>query len=330
MLFDTPDAPTAVYPIEQLPLTILPLTQWSLITLSGPDRQRYLQGQVTCDVTTLQDNNYLLGAHCDVKGKMWSCFQLFSLVEQLALLQRRSVCEAQLNALRQYALFSQVTIKQEESFSLLGIAGAGARQALQTLFPKLPSAEAPCLAIEDQVLLYFPDPAERYLLVVPQPAQDITSALLRQGSLLGSSEQWLALDIAAGLPIIDAPNSGQLLPQAVQLDQLNGICFTKGCYMGQEGVARAQHRGTQKRARYWLTGHSPELPEIGESLEVQLGEQWRTSGRVLARVRLVDGTLWVQAVLPYPLAAATPLRIPHQPDSALQIRSHVSCQRYSN
>ncbi len=317
MPFDSPYEPTALFSTEQLPLTILPLTAWALVTLSGPDRQRYLQGQVTCDVTTLQDNNYLLGAHCDVQGKMWSCFQLFSLVEQLALLQRRSVCGAQLNALRQYALFSQVTIKQEESFSLLGIAGAGARQALQTLFSQLPSAEAPCLAIENQVLLYYPDPAERYLLVVPQPTHEITSALLRQGARFGPSEQWLALDIASGLPIIDAPNSGQLLPQAVQLDQLNGICFTKGCYMGQEGVARAQHRGTQRRARYWLTGRSPELPEVGDSLEVQFGAQWRTSGRVLARVRLADGTLWVQAVLPSPLDPTSSLRVRHQPDSLL-------------
>ncbi len=319
MPFDTLDAPTAVYSTEQLPLTILPLTEWSLVTLSGLDCRRYLQSQVTCDVTTLQHNNYLLGAHCNVQGKMWSCFQLFSLVEQLALLQRRSVCEAQLNALRQYAIFSQVTIKQEESFSLLGIAGAGARQALKTLFPQLPSAEAPCFAMDDRVLLYCPDPAERYVLVTPQPAPEITNTLLQQGARLGGSEQWLALDIAAGLPIIDAPNSGQLLPQAVQLDQLNGICFTKGCYMGQEGVARAQHRGTQKRALYWLTGHSPELPGVGEPLDVQLGVQWRTSGRVLASVRLTDGTLWIQAVLPYPLAAATPLRILHQTDSALQI-----------
>jgi tRNA-modifying protein YgfZ len=314
MIFDTP---TTLYSTEQLPLTILPLTDWALVTLSGPDRQRYLQNQVTCDVTTLRDHNYLLGAHCDVRGKMWSCFQLFLLVEQLALLQRRSVCEAQLNALQQYALFSQVTIKQDESFSLLGIAGAGARQALQTIFFQLPTVEAPCLAIEDQRLLYFPDPAERYLLVTQQPADKITSILLRQGALLGSSEQWLALDIASGLPIIDAPNSGQLLPQAVQLDQLNGICFTKGCYMGQEGVARAQYRGTQKRACYWLTGHSPELPEVGDSLAVQSGEQWRTCGRVLARIRLADGTLWVQAVLPSPLDPTCCLRVRQQPESLL-------------
>lgn len=316
--FHWPSAP--LYVAEQLPLSLLPLNDWALVTISGADRYRYLQGQVTCDVNTLQQDKRLLGAHCDISGRMWSCFQLFELGEQLALLQRRSVCEQQMQALRQYAMFSQVTITHNDNYRLLGIAGQGARQALTALFPQLPTAQMPILALEPDCLLYFPKPTERFLIITVEPNEKISQSLLDQGAQHGAADQWLALDIAAGQPIIDAPNSGHLLPQAVQLDQLQGISFTKGCYIGQEGVARAQYRGAQKRALYWLTGQSPQLPTVGESLELSVGEgRWRSSGRVLASVRLIDETVWIQAVLPAQLAPSTPLRIPNRADSLLTL-----------
>ncbi len=76
---------------------------------------------------------------------------------------------------------------------------------------------------------------------------------------LNDSGQWLALEIEAGYPVIDA-NSAQLIPQATNLQALEGISFSKGCYTGQEMAARAKFRGANKRALYWLEGKAGPAP----------------------------------------------------------------------
>ncbi|MBN0795851.1 tRNA-modifying protein YgfZ, partial [Pseudomonas aeruginosa] len=82
-------------------------------------------------------------------------------------------------------------------------------------------------------------------------ANRVTDAL-RGEAQFNNSQQWLALNIEAGLPVIDSANSGQFIPQATNLQALGGISFKKGCYTGQEMVARAKFRGANKRALWTL------------------------------------------------------------------------------
>ncbi|MCV5397138.1 tRNA-modifying protein YgfZ, partial [Escherichia coli] len=98
-------------------------------------------------------------------------------------------------------------------------------------------------------------------------------------------------------PVIDAANSGQFIPQATNLQALGGISFKKGCYTGQEMVARAKFRGANKRALWLLAGSASRLPEAGEDLELKMGENWRRTGTVLAAVKLEDGQVVVQVVM---------------------------------
>lgn len=134
------------------------------------------------------------------------------------------------------------------------------------------------------------------------------------------SQQWLALDIESALPIIDNVNSAQFIPQATNIQALNGISFNKGCYTGQEMVARAKFRGANKRALYWLAGTSPRVPEAGEGLELKMGENWRRTGTILAASQLSDGTLWVQAVLNNALEADSILRVRDAAESQLSLQ----------
>ena len=120
---------------------------------------------------------------------------------------------------------------------------------------------------------------------------------------------WLALNIEAGLPIIDAANSAQFIPQATNLQALGGISFKKGCYTGQEMVARAKFRGANKRALWTLAGHASRVPEAGEDLELKMGDNWRRTGTVLAAVQLDDGRLLVQAVMNNDMEADSVFRV---------------------
>ncbi|KNC12006.1 global regulator [Klebsiella sp. RIT-PI-d] len=310
----TPFPPRQPSASARLPLTLMTLDDWALSTITGADSEKYLQGQVTADVAALTEHQHLLAAHCDAKGKMWSNMRIFHHAGGFAWIERRSLRDAQLNELKKYAVFSKVAIAADDESVLLGVAGFQARAALANLFSELPDAEKQMVKEGDTSVLWFAHPGERFLLVTDAAtAQRVTDAL-RGEAQLNNSQQWLALNIEAGLPVIDAVNSGQFIPQATNLQALGGISFKKGCYTGQEMVARAKFRGANKRALWSLAGQASRVPEAGEDLELQMGENWRRTGTILAAVQLDDGSLRVQAVMNNDM----------EPDSVFRVRDDAN------
>lgn len=310
----TPFSPRQPVASARLPLTLMTLDDWALATLVGVDSEKYLQGQVTANVSQLTEHQHLLAAHCDPKGKMWSNLRLFRRQDGFALIERRSLRDAQLTELKKYAVFSKVTIAADDEQVLLGVAGFQARAALKNLFSELPDAEKQVTNDGATSLLWFEHPAERFLLVTDVATAERVTQALRGEAQLNNSQQWLSLDIEAGIPVIEAANSGQFIPQATNLQALGGISFKKGCYTGQEMVARAKFRGANKRALWYLAGKASRVPEAGEDLELKMGDNWRRTGTVLAAVQLDDGRLLVQAVMNNDM----------EPDSVFRVREDVN------
>ncbi|MEI2681679.1 tRNA-modifying protein YgfZ [Erwinia aphidicola] len=318
--------PNISYPPRQpvasarLPLTLISLEEWALVNASGADHVSYLQGQVTLDVAALADNQHRPAAHCDAKGKMWSNLRLFHRGEGMAYIERRSLRDTQLTELKKYAVFAKVTLLPDDEAVLLGVAGFQARAALAGVFDALPDAGSPVIQQDDSTLLWFNLPAERFLLVTTAAkAQELQDKLAGEAQL-NDSRQWLALDIEAGFPIIDSATSAQLIPQATNLQALDAISFKKGCYTGQEMVARAKFRGANKRALFWLAGKAGVVPAANDALEMQMGENWRRTGTILAACQLDNGEVWVQAVLNNDLEADTVLRVQGDEGGKLKIQ----------
>ena len=305
----TPFTPRQPAASARLPLTLMTLDDWALATLTGADAEKYLQGQVTADVAQLTEHQHLLAAHCDPKGKMWSNLRLFRRQDGFALIERRSLRDAQLTELKKYAVFSKVTIAPDDEHVLLGVAGFQARAALNNLFSELPDAEKQVVSEGETSILWFEHPAERFLLVTDAATAERVTEALRGEAQLNNSQQWLALNIEAGLPVIDAVNSAQFIPQATNIQALGGISFKKGCYTGQEMVARAKFRGANKRALWTLAGRASRVPEAGEDLELKMGENWRRTGTVLAAVQLDDGKVLVQVVMNNDMEADSVFRV---------------------
>ena len=304
-----PFSPRQPVASARLPLTLISLEDWALATVTGADGEKYLQGQVTADVSQLTEHQHLLVAHCDPKGKMWSNLRLFRRQDGFAFIERRSLRDAQLTELKKYAVFSKVTIAADDELVLLGVAGFQARAALTNLFSVLPDAEKPLVNDGATSLLWFEHPDERFLLVTDTATAERVTDTLRGEAQLNNSQQWLALNIEAGLPVIDAANSAQFIPQATNLQALGGISFKKGCYTGQEMVARAKFRGANKRALWYLAGNASRVPEAGEDLELKMGENWRRTGTVLAGVQLDDGRVLVQVVMNNDMEAGSVFRV---------------------
>ncbi|WP_409310380.1 tRNA-modifying protein YgfZ [Pectobacterium sp. B1J-3] len=321
MAHQFPFASKAPLASGQLPATLMSLDDWALVTLTGPDTIKYLQGQVTADVAALPADQHILCAHCDAKGKMWSNLRLFQHNDGFAFIERRNLRDTQLSELKKYAVFSKTTITADDHVILLGAAGDQIRSLLSSVFSTLPDAEHPLVQSEGATFLHFSLPTERFLLVLTPEQCALLLEQLAGKIALNDSRQWLALDIESGLPIIDSANSAQFIPQATNLQALKGISFSKGCYAGQEMVARAKYRGANKRALYWLAGKASRVPEAGDDLELQLGENWRRTGTVLAASRLQDESVWVQVVMNNDLEADSLLRVREDADSQLRIQA---------
>ncbi len=303
---------------DSLPLTLIPLSDLALVTITGPDSQKYLQGQVTADIDAMADDQHVLCAHCDAKGKMWSALRLFHYKDGYAYLIRRSALDTQLAELKKYAVFSKVTIAADESAVLTGIAGRGAADALQAHFSTVPDADTQVVGNNDTTLLYLPLPQGRFILIqTAEQAGALSDAL----SLPDACDtQWTALDIEAGYAVIDAATVSEFLPQATNLQSLpRGICFKKGCYTGQEMVARAKFRGANKRAMFTLIGHSRHVPVAGDVAERQLDENWRRTGTILAAVRLSDDRVLVQIVMNNDTEEEAVFRIREDEESRLSL-----------
>lgn len=248
------------------------LSQYCLIEVVGADAEKYLQGQLTCDVTTLSVGEHTLTSHCDPKGKMSALFRLFRAEnEKFVLVIHRSLLPEALTQLKKYAVFSKVTFTELDT-PVYGIAGDEA-------FAKLSENSTALILTQGQKRAFvwgdiFEPNAEESL--------------------------WTLWDIQEGIPVLLKENQCELIPQAVNLQAIeSAISFTKGCYIGQETVARAKYRGANKRALFTLVGQfeaNMTLPEPASAIEMQLGENWRATGSVLASV-VDDHTLWIQVVL---------------------------------
>ena len=199
--------------------TFISLNQYDLVEVAGVDAEKYLQGQLTCDVVHLAAGASTLTAHCDPKGKMNSLFRLIKLsAEQFLILMPKNLF-APLDHLKKYAVFSKVTF-QVLDWQIVGL------------------ISEKCGRIQAQIILDIDE--NRAILINPTPL-DVT--------FNGDEKQWLCADIQSGLPSLSAETQNEFIPQALNLQAIEqAISFTKGCYIGQETVARAKYRGANKRA----------------------------------------------------------------------------------
>lgn len=287
---------------DSLPeFAVCQLDNHALITITGNDKKSYLQGQVTCDVVSLEAEQVTWGGHCDAKGKLWSAFRLFHYAEGYAMLQEKSAVEIELRELKKYAIFSKVDINVSDAL-LIGVCGEQAAQRVAKLTGN-PDAAVTTFALGTAVKVS----PQRWLLVVDATQREELLTQLAAESVFDHT-LWDLYDILDVAPRITATSQNEHIPQAVNLQAVGGISFKKGCYTGQETVARAKYRGINKRAMYRLTG--PTLPLTDElALERSVGENWRGAGNALVSYRYADGVATALFVLPNDLDSDTQFRL---------------------
>jgi tRNA-modifying protein YgfZ len=292
---------------------IAPLPAFDSLLVAGVDNRKYLQGQTTCDLDTLTDDNFLHGAHCDAKGKMWSQFYLATIEQQLITIAFRDEMTASAAQWKKFGVFSKVNFTAgQQHYAIFGLGGDKVAHLVQQLGFTLPQ-QGTVSRHQGALLLAL---ANNHLLLVMPLTQ--AQQLMQQKLPFAAPHVWLAQHIQHGFSYLEQGLIGEFVPQMLNLQALDAISFTKGCYIGQETVARLKYRGGNKRAAFILQAETPDLPAAGTDIEIQLGENWRRSGQVVNAAN-INNQLWLIAVLPNDITPADSLRLSSESAPALRI-----------
>ena len=237
-----------------------PLSHEGILAVRGSDAGKFLQGQLTCNLDYLSQEQSSLGARCMVKGRMQSSFRIVPEGNGLLLAMARELLEPQLADLKKYAVFSKATLADESAaWARFGLAhGAAALQALGLQ----PNAEAGATARHDGLIAISVSPGRTELWVPAEQAAAV-SATLAAALPEGSLNDWLLGQIRAGIGQVMAQTRELFIPQMINLQAVGGVSFKKGCYTGQEIVARMQYLGKLKRRQYRLALDQSEVPTPG-------------------------------------------------------------------
>ncbi len=231
---------------------VVDLSDFGLIAVGGPEAQNFLQGQVSNDLRELTETHTQLSSHCSPKGRMLVNFRALRLEDRLFLLLPRVQMDSLLKRLRMFVLRAKATIEDaSEALVCFGISGDCAETSLTHAFGRLPEQPNAMVRTGDTALVRIADPSPRYLLIGPvESARAAWEAACAAGAQPANPNFWALRDIRAGLPTVLPETSDNFIPQMANMQLIDGVSFHKGCYTGQEVVARMQYLGKLKRRMY--------------------------------------------------------------------------------
>lgn len=242
------------------------LTNKQLLLVKGPDAGKFLQGQVTCDVKELNEPVTRLGAQCNPKGRILLSFRALQMNnETIALRLPASMMESAQKTLGKYIVFSKAKLQDGgNDFALFGLFGDSAAAVASTFFQQLPTTYEGWIEKDGSYLIQLA--ADRFECWVATATVDSFLDAIEKQTQKVNADEWQLLDIAAGIGEVYPESSELFTPQELNYQLVNGINFRKGCYTGQEIVARLHYRGKLKRHMYRFEYKNDQIPPPGTTI----------------------------------------------------------------
>lgn len=285
-------------------ISALPLSGLAYVRVQGPDAEGFLQGQLSNDLRLLTATQSQLAAYSSPKGRMLAVLTLFRHGDDIVLELHRSLLDSTLKRLRMFVLRSKVTLEDAgSSLPALGLIGEDAAALLVAQGLPAPSAPLESAGANGVTVVRRLGALPRYSLHGPRDALQGLQRELTPADTLA----WKRLDLLAGLPTIYPETSDHFVAQMANLDRLGGISFSKGCYTGQEIIARLHYLGQLKRRMF--LGHSPAATAVPGQPVYAAGDDGQAIGEVVDAVDDGNGRLLVLAVLQLGHAGSTPLAL---------------------
>ena len=283
---------------------IADLSHCGLIAATGPEAQGFLHSQLTSDVLAVDATHSQLAAYLTPKGRALALFRIWRSADEFRLMLPRDLIEPTLRRLRMYVLRTKVELRDASDERVL-LGWAPAANALGAPLA-LPQAADEARGDADVTVVNLPGPRARYLFdATPAAAVGLWEALRARPV---GTPAWEWLEIEAGQPQVYSPTVESFIPQMLNLDRLNGVSFKKGCYPGQEIVARLRYLGQLKRRMTALHCTSEILPPPGTPLYAS-AEAQQASGEVVRAARAPRGGVDMLAVVELSIRALPQLAL---------------------
>ena len=262
------------------------LSHNALLAVSGDDATAFLHGQLTNDVESLAAGAAQWTGWCTPKGRLLATFLLVKRPGEYLLMLPAELAAAIAKRLRMFVLRSKVTIADaSERYVRLGLAG---RSAAALVARELGSTPAPMHSLEHDGTLCVAIDAQRFVLLAAPARAAALRERLGQEATVADADAWEWSLVQAGIPTIVARTQEQFVPQMANFELLGGVSFRKGCYPGQEIVARMQYRGGLKRRMARVHLASGERPQPGDAVfAASFGEQ--AAGMVVSAAPSPEG-----------------------------------------
>jgi len=280
---------------------LIGLQELGVMRIRGTDAHSFLQGQLSGDMRALTAHNSVLSGYHNPQGRTVAVLRLAQLQpDDLLAVIPRELAAAVTARLAKFILRSRVRIADESSqWRVSGL-----------IAPDPVAGDTPAVG-ETGVLIQIERSPPRWLLVHPAELEPSEALPLPMAAVPGTRQQWRCLDLAAGLPQIYAQTSEHFVAQMLNLDVLGAIAFDKGCYTGQEVIARAHYRGrVKRRMQHFISQDACQLAP-GDSGQLTDGRSYA----VVEAVQLENGCCEFLAVAP--LATGAAAQAEFAPDPAL-------------
>jgi len=279
-------------------LVFADLDYLGVIAVHGSDAGAFLQAQLSNDIKPCEADSSQLSAYCTPKGRILGLVRIFRQGDTFYLRLPADCLEAMLQRLRMFVLRADVTLEDvSENFCCIGVSGADAEEEICNAAGQAPTGENQVLHLEKLSIIRVPGIQPRFEVYASslEAAQAFWDTLNVNGAPVGSPA-WRLLEIQSGIPNIFAATSELFVPQMVNLQLVDGVSFKKGCYPGQEIVARMQYLGTLKRRMYLGLIDQDEAIAPGDELYQASGDE-QVIGRIVDAQPHPDGGFLALAAL---------------------------------
>jgi tRNA-modifying protein YgfZ len=228
---------------------LAPLVHFGVLDFSGPDAADFLHNQLSCDVQGLAADRTTYGTYNTAKGRMLASFLLWRTPEGFRMLLPRAIAASVQKRLQMFVLRAKVKITdRSESDVLIGMSGPGSAAVLARICGSPPINQHDLHACTAGVAMRVP--GDRFILAIGPDRAPGTWAELAKTLRPVGPDCWDWLDIVQGIAFVTPATQDQLVPQMANMELVGGVNFKKGCYPGQEIVARTQYLGKLKRRMY--------------------------------------------------------------------------------
>ncbi|WP_232432893.1 CAF17-like 4Fe-4S cluster assembly/insertion protein YgfZ [endosymbiont of Ridgeia piscesae] len=258
------------------------LSHFALIQVEGEDAEQFLQGQLTNDIREVTEQHSQLAGWCTAKGRMMACFRVFRRGDTFLLQTPTGNLDALVKRLRMYVLRAKVKINDlTEDLVRIGLSGGCALDLLGEHFSSIPWEENDVVMEDGVTLIRLPGSRPRFELVGPTATMRELWQKFESQAAIADESFWALQEIRAGQPTIFPQTSEAFVPQMLNMQLVDGISFTKGCYVGQEVVSRMHYLGKLKRRMYLAHLESDQPPQPGDELFAEQSSSGQGTGKVV-------------------------------------------------